>query len=404
MNLFILFLLNIEIFYPSNFVISKGNLFFTVNPLVFPFKDSLWISDLFVAIEDTGFFNFKIKVYKNLKDKKPIIKQEKKIHIPYLNYNNCGGFENQIVLKGGKYFVFLEFSKKNKRGECLFSIKIPESEENIKISDLILAYGFDKNYAPLINLTNYYKKDATELFYYFEIYFQKPDTKSTYIVVTGIKDLNENIIALSKQHKYKEFFKRIHTGAFKIKGLKPGEYKFFAKIFDLKNKKEYLRETNFLFGNISDIYKKYEGYWDFIDYIAKGNELKIYKKLSGYNKILFLKRFWDRRGGEKAIEEFVNRVKYADEHFKFMKIKGRYTDRGRIYIKYGEPDEIYKATWELGSKDREHWYYYSQKMEFVFVDVDGSGNFRLIYSSREDEPTWPNWYKYIPPEEIRFRK
>ena len=87
-----------------------------------------------------------------------------------------------------------------------------------------------------------------------------------------------------------------------------------------------------------------------------------------------------------------------------MKIKGRYTDRGRIYIKYGEPDEIYKATWELGSKDREHWYYYSQKMEFVFVDIDGSGNFRLIYSSKEDEPTWPNWYKYIPPEEIRFRK
>jgi hypothetical protein len=59
------------------------------------------------------------------------------------------------------------------------------------------------------------------------------------------------------------------------------------------------------------------------------------------------------------------------------------TDRGMIYIQYGEPDDVerhpfdmdgfpYNAPWQV-------WRYYSTNREFVFVDRRGSNDYELQY-------------------------
>ena len=59
----------------------------------------------------------------------------------------------------------------------------------------------------------------------------------------------------------------------------------------------------------------------------------------------FIQLFWRQRDPDPDTaeneykEQFYERVAYADEHFSSGK-PGRMTDRGRIYIKFGKPDEI----------------------------------------------------------------
>src|SRR6476620_7512975 len=59
----------------------------------------------------------------------------------------------------------------------------------------------------------------------------------------------------------------------------------------------------------------------------------------------FIQLFWRQRDPDPDTEEneykeqFYERVAYANEHFSSGK-PGRLSDRGRIYIKFGKPEEI----------------------------------------------------------------
>ena len=132
--------------------------------------------------------------------------------------------------------------------------------------------------------------------------------------------------------------------------------------------------------------------------------------------------------GNATREEFERRVVYANENFKTPVEPGMRTDRGRTYIKYGEPDELRRevipvqgndlnaAIEELdretsgslqGARDIETedqrsfevWIYNylgaelfpSNQMstnlgrQFIFVDDLGVGDYRLIRSSEKNE-------------------
>ncbi|HID94273.1 MAG TPA: GWxTD domain-containing protein, partial [bacterium (Candidatus Stahlbacteria)] len=144
-------------------------------------------------------------------------------------------------------------------------------------------------------------------------------------------------------------------------------------------------------------------YYDFIDYIATKKELKFYRSLSDVGKKEFLRRFWFRRGKD-VLHDFMDRVEYADKHFTSGYKEGRHSDRGRIYIKYGKPDEIERYPSSIAGRACERWFYYERGgIEFIFVDKRGYGEYELVYSSIEEEPTDPNWREWIDPSIIRER-
>jgi GWxTD domain-containing protein len=76
-------------------------------------------------------------------------------------------------------------------------------------------------------------------------------------------------------------------------------------------------------------------------------------------------------------EEHLKRFKYADRTFRTNMSEGWRTDRGRIYIIYGPPDEIESLGMEIDQDPTEIWYYTSSGRTFVFIDHTGFGDYIL---------------------------
>jgi GWxTD domain-containing protein len=93
--------------------------------------------------------------------------------------------------------------------------------------------------------------------------------------------------------------------------------------------------------------------------------------------------FWSRRDPNpatdenEALEEYLTRVRIVTERFSAMG-PGWRTDRGRIYIQYGEPERIERLTDSQYRGEYEIWRYYSLNRVFVFYDMFGLGDFRLV--------------------------
>jgi GWxTD domain-containing protein len=101
-------------------------------------------------------------------------------------------------------------------------------------------------------------------------------------------------------------------------------------------------------------------------------------------------------------EEFYERLAYADEHFSSGK-PGRMTDRGRIYIKFGKPDDVEshpaggayeRPSYEGGGSTTtypfEKWFYryipnVRSGVELEFVDPTGTGEYRLARNPDEKD-------------------
>lgn len=122
----------------------------------------------------------------------------------------------------------------------------------------------------------------------------------------------------------------------------------------------------------------------------------------------FREIFWQRRNPDPespintAKEEHYRRLAYADEHFS-SGIPGRKTDRGRIYIIWGQPDEIeshpmggaYQRPMEQGGGEStayawEKWCYrhlegIGENIEIEFVDPSGSGEYHIAYDPCEKD-------------------
>ena len=70
-------------------------------------------------------------------------------------------------------------------------------------------------------------------------------------------------------------------------------------------------------------------------------------------------------------------MNYANEHFSGLAMDGWLTDRGRIFIKFGPPDDIERHPFELETRPYEIWRYYSLRKVFLFQDYTGFGDYRL---------------------------
>ncbi len=91
--------------------------------------------------------------------------------------------------------------------------------------------------------------------------------------------------------------------------------------------------------------------------------------------------FWEERDPtphtvyNELKAEFYGRIDYAYEHFSSGNTPGFETDRGRIYILYGEPQNIERVFPGEGAT-REIWTYENRK--FIFRATTGFGDFELV--------------------------
>lgn len=127
-----------------------------------------------------------------------------------------------------------------------------------------------------------------------------------------------------------------------------------------------------------------------IRYIATQNEWQVLRKLPKAKYAEAIEGFWkvnDPSPGtvrNETRERFYQRVLMADEKFTIhKKMQGWSSDRGRIYIKYGEPDDIYTDAYPLDKYPHIIWTYYKQNLRFIFADIKGYGQYTLRNKDEE---------------------
>ncbi|UCG53860.1 MAG: GWxTD domain-containing protein [Candidatus Latescibacterota bacterium] len=98
-------------------------------------------------------------------------------------------------------------------------------------------------------------------------------------------------------------------------------------------------------------------------------------------------KFWESRDptpGTKeneALEEHLRRVRYVADNFTVGE-EGWKTDRGKVYITYGEPDEVESKINPQYQGEYLIWHYYRENRTFVFYDRFGLGEYQLTNSSQ----------------------
>jgi GWxTD domain-containing protein len=93
--------------------------------------------------------------------------------------------------------------------------------------------------------------------------------------------------------------------------------------------------------------------------------------------------FWKKKNPNPAEEdnrvfdEYYRRINYANENFSHYN-EGWRTDRGMVYITLGPPSNIDRHPFDYDAKPYEIWEYYEMNQQFVFMDENGFGDYRLI--------------------------
>jgi len=138
--------------------------------------------------------------------------------------------------------------------------------------------------------------------------------------------------------------------------------------------------------------------------LARKVDMDTYKKLKtleGKRKFLF--DFWFARDQkpETAVnefkEEYMERVAFVENRFRTFVSRGIETERGRVYLQYGEPDEMDQFPSEYNMKPYESWFYNNIEggVWFIFGDVSGYGNYELLHSTKRGELRDDNWQRRI---------
>lgn len=134
--------------------------------------------------------------------------------------------------------------------------------------------------------------------------------------------------------------------------------------------------------------------------IATQPELHIWNALQGAEaKGRFLTQFWLKRDqtigtlANEFQEEYFERLRTASAYAYAMAPNGWESDRGRVLLKYGKPDNIERHVNEFNLKPYQVWIYQNLNYQFVFVDRSQTEAFNLVHATAPGEPRNDNWMK-----------
>ncbi len=130
-------------------------------------------------------------------------------------------------------------------------------------------------------------------------------------------------------------------------------------------------------------------------------QLKI-KNLS-YMQSYFLS-FWLKRNPEEPQKEWENyklQIKIVNNNYSYSRRKGYQTERGRVFLKYGRPDDIVTSYHEPSAYPYEIWHYFhtidnQNNVKFVFYNPNLVGeDFDLLHSTAKGEIYTNNWVRIL---------
>ena len=325
----------------------------------------------------------------------------------------------------------LNYSEKIKVPEykkTMFSdIELAEKIEAVNGNPEFMKSGF--MIVPFVS--SYYPTNIKQLKFYSELYILDNVLLSGEPVM--IKYYLEPDDRSYKLGKFTKVYRRnaknimVVSGGFDISSLPSGNYNLVVECFNsnkelIASKKVFIQRSNSTvttkFGNVYSIIVENT----FIENVTDPDTLADYIKclfpLMEPKQILFAKNQLKSRNirwMQKFIynywyeinpanpagewQQYKKQVDLVDKHFSTRIKKGYETDRGRIYLRYGTPDDVIKRDNPSGSYPYEIWHYIQTRnqgnIKVVFVNRGMVDDYELIYTNLVGEVSDPNWLEKV---------
>jgi GWxTD domain-containing protein len=265
---------------------------------------------------------------------------------------------------------------------------------------------------------------ATSLVYFY-CQVQNQDTISSNVhMELEIIDSQEKLVKKLPNKDLKvNGARRIYVGAFSTGGLKEGSYILRAVATQNNIDGEKVvgqREKPFAVTAKRTIVTAYADINEYVDfseeqldstfrlmrYLVSNKTSDLFNSLSQVGKKNFLHEFWKQKDPVPATPEnefrleYERRLNHSNMNFSMGwevdAVEGWLTDRGRVYTKFGEPDERIKRPNEYGSPPWELWKFFGTGYSYLFIDRNDNELYDLVFTNDRDEPIMPGWERHFP--------
>jgi GWxTD domain-containing protein len=263
------------------------------------------------------------------------------------------------------------------------------------------------------------------LFYYSELYNLQSNPSQDDLRLDEIVINSRGQVVSSKSKKInKSVDSRVEVGMVKVHKLPTDTYKLLIDLIDStanygvsSSKRFFVYNPSIIpvdsfqttvspalsttFGAMSE--EEIDDLFAKSSYVATVQEKYQYKSLSTVEaKREFIYKFWKARdentsNPKGSYQNYMKRINESNDRFSAMGKEGWKTDRGRVFLVYGEPSEIQRYPNQTDVKPYEIWQYENIEggVMFVFGDLTGFSDYQLLHSTKRGELRDDYWQRRI---------
>ena len=350
----------------------------------------------------------------------------------------------RYALPAGTYELELSLKDRSSDADALVSIvgfTISFPKDKMGFSDIVFLQSYEKSggtsvieksgYKLIPYVFNYFPESATNLSFYAEIYGDDKMNGEEYLLNYYIRpfEVNKKLDRFFYRKKMKAEPISILLKSVDISQLPTGSYLLVLESRDRMNTPIAMKEiffqrenpnasyniTNVLLVDPKDTFVSTMTNRDslvrYIDYTFPiSSEAERYyaasqtKTQNVESLQKYFLNFWLERNKlhpEEAWNDYHQRVKQANANYKTVsRLEGYQSDRGRVYLQYGQPNVIAEKHHEPAAYPYEIWHYYNlgnqTDVRFVYYARDISTNdFHLIHSTAKGELHNYRWQTFI---------
>lgn len=349
--------------------------------------------------------------------------------------------QQRIPVPNGKYTLGIRIRDMLREGEAIEAdvpVNVQFAADSINISDIQLISSYEKaekpgplykgGYTLIQKSGEFFPAEEERLTFYAEVYrsLEKLGENQKYLLSWHVEDRKTG-----KRIEQYSGFRRFNTAMVNsalaeidIRQLHSGDYWLLLEVRNQENIVQTSRKLPFTRynpmqaasleslvtviteGSFAENYKNPDSLAEHIRCLSPisspmertfANNLLKDKNLQNMKQ--YFLTFWKNREPSepsKAWEEYFSEVRKAQNTFGTAIKKGYNTDRGRVYLQYGPPDNRTVSLREPSAYPYEIWHYYRMKNQtnrrFVFYNPDlVTNDFSLIHSDALGEPQNDQW-------------
>lgn len=335
----------------------------------------------------------------------------------------------------GEYELFVlayDSLRKDRRDSVTMPVGAPPFVKELTTSDVVLC----SNITSSQNQSDLFYKNTFEVvpnptlvfgvtthpvvFHYLEIYNILPET--SYTIRTDVIDGGGKVVRTSSKPRKYGMKKAVEVGMVNVSSFPSGRYTFQMSILDESQKVNTQPQKTFFVYNphvktpeVSGIHavgsqfvamsaEEIVNEFRKAQYVATDKEISTFAKISSVDgQREFLSNFWKDvelgKTGRPPITraEYLRRVSIVNERYRVFSKAGWQSDQGRVYILYGDPDEIERVPSSESSRPYETWHYYQIEngVLFVFIDRTGFRSYDLVHSTKRGEIYDEQWQRQL---------